>query len=285
MNPMPIPRFRLGPTITDEQLAFLDEHGFLVFAGVARPDEVAAILGEADRIEREWLATGRRAVYGIPLFVGRDAAGAPCIQRLAFTSCFSDTIRAFVRDDRFLPVRKLIGDDTRVGDEEKDGVVINRYSNAPGSVYPRLGWHTDGLRDIAYGRMPKQMLNIGLHFDRITAADGGLRLIPGTHKQGFFSMCFHKPYFLGHRPDRDEVAVATEPGDLTIHDGRLWHRVQRSPHTGARSLRRSMYVPYLIDAYQPKSDRSPTPFYHHIGVAMRKVRGTARMLCQSAQPA
>ena len=116
------------------------------------------------------------------------------------------------------------------------------------------------------------MLNVGLHFDRCTRESGGLRLLAGTHRQGFFSMCFKKPYFIWHRPDADEVAVETHPGDLTLHDGRLWHRVQGSPHTGKASLRRTMYVPYLTDAYQPKNDKSSTPFYHHLGIWMRAIQ-------------
>ncbi len=267
-------RFRLGDEITPQQWAFLDEHGFLVFEGVASQDECDAIMAEADRIADMWLREGRDAVFGIPLFKGKGAAGEPYISRLPFTSMFSDAIRAFVRDPRFRPILDLIGVDTRIGDEEKDGVVINRYLNVPGSAYPRLGWHTDGLRDIAYLRMPKRMLNIGMHFDHITEADGGLRILPGTHKQGFRDMCFHKLYFLDHRPDPREITVETKPGDLTIHDGRTWHRVQRSPHTGMKSLRRSMYLPYLTDAYQPKGEGSKTPIYHQIGRAIRKLRGS-----------
>jgi phytanoyl-CoA hydroxylase len=262
-------RFALGPTITAEQHAFLDRHGFILFAGVATAGEVAMLGSEIERIEVEWLATGRRRVFGIPIFTGRDHAGRPFIQRLAFTSVFSEPIRAFVHDARFRPILELIGAGARVGDAEKDGVVVNRYLNVPGSVHPRLGWHTDGLRDLFYGRLPQPMLNIGLHLDRCPAANGGLRLIPGSHRQGFLSMCFRKPYFVWHRPDAAEHCVETEPGDLTVHDGRLWHRVARSTRTGAASLRRSMYLPYLTGPYEPKSDDSPTPAYHKLGEWLR----------------
>jgi phytanoyl-CoA hydroxylase len=265
-------RFQLGATITAVQAAFLDLHGFLVFAEVARGDEVATILAELARIETKWIEEQRDSVFGIPLFKGRAGGGRPLIHRFPFTSCFSDEIKRFVRDERFAPIRSLIGAETRVGDREKDGVVINRYLNDKGSVYPRLGWHTDGLRDLFYLRMPKRMLNIGLHFEHIAKEDGGLRLIPGSHRQGFLSMAFRKLYFLSHAPDPDEIAVETEPGDLTVHDGRLWHRVQLSPHTGARSLRHSMYVPYLTDAYEPKSERSRTPLYHHLGRGLRRLQ-------------
>lgn len=271
-TPLPLTtRFRLGPSITAEQRAFLDQHGFLVFAQVAHADEVAMIVGELDRLERAWIAEERRTVNGIPLFWGRNE-GRPYLQRFPFTSTFSDPIRDLVRDGRFAPIRDLVGAGARVGDREKDGVVVNRYLNVPGSVHPRLGWHTDGLRDLFYLRMPKPMLNIGLHLDRITRDNGGLRLVPGSHTQGFLSMCFRKPYFVSHRPDPAELAIETQPGDLTVHDGRLWHRVAVSTRTGPASLRRSMYVPYLTDPYEPKSDASRTPLYHRLGAALRNLR-------------
>ena len=182
---------------------------------------------------------------------------------------FSELQRPWVGTIR---IRRLIGDDARVGQDEKDGVVLNRFFNGKGSIYPRLGWHTDGLRDLFYLRMPQQMLNVGLHLDKIREGDGGLCLIPGTHRQSFFSMCFRKLYFLSHRADPEEVRVSTMPGDLTIHDGRLWHRVQRSRQVGEPSLRRTMYVPFLTGPYEPKNEGSKTPAYHHLGLIGRKLR-------------
>ena len=262
-------RFDLGPAITPEQREFLDRYGFLIFSQVASADEVAMIAAEIDRIQDLWLGEGRAQVFGIPLFWGRDHEGKPFLQRLAFTSVFSEKIRDFVHDARFAPILELIGEGARIGDREKDGVVVNRYMNVPGSVHPRLGWHTDGLRDLFYGRMPQRMLNIGLHLDRCKRENGGLRLIPGSHDQGFFSMCFRKVYFVSHGEDPAEICVETEPGDLTVHDGRLWHRVARSPLSGAASLRRSMYLPYLTGPYEPKSEDSPTPAYHRVGAWLR----------------
>ena len=265
-------RFRLGPTMTPEQRAFLDRNGFLHYSRVASRDEVAMLVAEIDAIEARWLAERRTKVFGIPLFFGRDDGGRPFLQRLAFTSVFSDRIRAFVRDERFAPILSLVGTDARIGDREKDGVVINRFVNASGSVHPRLGWHTDGLRDLFYGRMPQRMLNVGLHLDDCTRDNGGLRLIPGSHLQGFASMCFRKPYFVWHRPDPAEHCVETEAGDLTVHDGRLWHRVALSTRTGPASLRRSMYLPYLTGPHELKSEDSPTPAYHTLGALLRRLR-------------
>jgi hypothetical protein len=142
-------RFDLGAAITDEQRSFLNRHGFIIFSRVASADDLAMITTEIDRIQAEWLGAGRSHVFGIPLFIGRDHEGKPFLQRLAFTSVFSEKIRDFV------------------------------------------------------------------------------------------------------------------------HDGRLWHRVARSNLSGAASLRRSMYLPYLTGPYEPKSDDSPTPAYHKVGAWLR----------------
>lgn len=266
-------RFQLGTELSAVEQSFLWHHGFLVYDQVATPGEVEMILGELDAIQARWQEEGREWVNGIPVFYGKDPDGQDFIQRFAYASMFSERLREFVLDPRFEPIRRLSGEDARVGHDEKDGVVVNRYVNVPGSAYPKLGWHTDGLRDLFYLRMPQRMLNVGLHFDEITARDGGLRLIPGSHQQGFWDMCFRKLYFLSHGEDPAEIAVETKPGDLTVHDGRLWHRVAQSPDTGWASLRRSMYVPYQTGPHEPKSDASPTPFYHHIGRFLRWLKG------------
>lgn len=266
-------RFSLGSEITPLQQAFLERHGFLIFSGFANKEEVHNINSEIDRITQEFVHEDRTEVKGIPLFRGHHFDGGTSIQRLPFTSLFSDTIHHFLDDSRFEPIRKLIGEDTRIGHNEKDGCVVNTYFNTAKSAYPKLGWHTDGLRDLFYLRMPKQMLNVGIHLSDCPKSNGGLRLLPGTHNQGFFSMCFRKPYFVYHKADKKEIAVETRAGDLTLHDGRLWHRVQQSPHMGEESFRRTMYIPFLTDAYQPKEETSATPFYHKLGIMLRKLRG------------
>jgi len=255
-------RFGLGEAITPVQDAFLAKHGFIVYDRVADRDEVNTILAEVDRIEADLLAKGERKIFGVPVWFGLDPDGHEYLFRMGFTSVYSDFLASFVRDSRFEPIRCLIGKDARIGDREKDGVVFNRYVRAESSLRPNLAWHTDALRDVFYnGKMPGPMLNVGLHFDRIRPTDGGLRLLPGTHTQSAWSTLFSKIHFVSDGPDRRELAVETWPGDLTVHDGRMWHRVVAAPGTGWSTLRRSMYVPYVADSYQPKSEDSVTPLY------------------------
>lgn len=266
-------RFQLRDRVTPVQRAFLDRHGFLVYSAVATEEEVQRLLEEAEAIQRRLLAEKRSSVFGVPVWMGSDPEGQPFLQRLAFSSEFSEYIRDFVRDPRFEPVRLLVGAEARVGDREKDGVVLNRYLNSAGSLRPGVGWHTDGLRDVFYNwKLPAPQLNVGLHLTRCRAQDGGLRILPGTQHQGLFSLLFRKPYFVWHRPDPAEIAVETWRGDLTVHDGRTWHRVEPNPLTGWPSLRVSMYVPYVTDAYQPKSEDSKPLLYMRVFDAAMRAR-------------
>lgn len=274
-------RFRLRAEITPVQRAFLDRTGFLVFDRVASVEEVETILAEVEQVEASLIAEETRTLFGVPIWFGRDPDGKRWLQRMGFTSVLSDYLSGFVKHSRFEPVRRLIGEEARIGEREKDGVVFNRYVNAEGSLRPNLAWHTDALRDVFYNRrMPGPMLNVGLHFDRITPQDGCLVLLPGTHTQSTWSTLFRKVHFVTDKPDPKEVKVETWPGDLTVHDGRMWHRVQTSPHTGWRSLRRSMYVPYVVDAYAPKDEHTKTNLYMRLfdWIVRRKTRRMEKRL-------
>ncbi len=267
-------RFRLRDDITPVQWAFLQQHGFLVFARVASPGEVATLLAEMDKVEEKLIREDIRSICGVPVWFGTGIDGKPWLQRMGFSSYYSDWLERFVTDARFEPIRRLIGEHARIGTREKDGVVFNRYLNLPGSIRPDLAWHTDALRDVFYnGEMPGPMLNVGLHFDRIRPEDGGLRILPGTHTQSAWRTLFHKVHFVTNDDDPREVMVETWPGDLTVHDGRAWHRVKSSPHTGARSIRRSMYVPYVVDAYQPKHAGSGTKAYMKVFDKVMRAKG------------
>lgn len=259
-----IPRFELREGKVEEWRRAFDDVGAVYFPAVATPDEVRAIQQAADAISDAMVERGVDKVNGVPIKYGTHPDGRRYVQRAAFSTLFSAAVREFVHDPRFEPIRLLCGADARIGDREKDGVVINHYRNEPGSRYVKLGWHTDGLRDVFYGRLPGPMYNIGYYIDDSLADRGALRFLPGSHHQGLWSMAFRKLYFLDHREDPDEVMLEARAGDLTVHDGRLWHRVAQATVSGVASQRRTMYVPYLKGPFEPKHEGSPTPFYHRL---------------------
>ncbi len=261
---MQIPDFTLGPSLTEAQLTFFHTHGFIRFRGVATPAECDQLADALESLSERFTEEDRGTVLGIPLQYWVRPDGRRYVQRFAYTSHYSQSIANFVNDSRFEPVRQLCGEDARLAEVEKDGVVVNDFIHDEGSTWRRLGWHTDGLRDLFYLTMPEPMLNVGLYLDDCPREKGGVRLIPGTHTQGFFRMAFSKLHFMDHRPDTKEVAVEARRGDLTIHDGRLWHRTALSKITGPGSRRRTMYMAYVDGPERLREESSTMPLYHRL---------------------
>ena len=259
-----MPDFELGDRLTHEQLDFLDTYGFIRFRRFVPRDVVLRLVEEVEEIDRRLVAEGRTVVNGIPLIIGTRRDGAKFIQRMAFASTFGERLHAFLQDPRFGAILEVAGPGYRIGERERDGLVINHYRREEGSSYKRLGWHTDSLRDIFYLEKPRRYLNVGFYLDDSPITKGGVRVLPFSHRQGLWPMLTRKAYFLDCDPDPDEYAIEAEAGDLTIHDGRIWHRVAEAEGTGDASQRRVMYVPLMEGPLKLKDEHSPTPLYFRL---------------------
>ncbi|QHV95101.1 phytanoyl-CoA dioxygenase family protein [Spirosoma endbachense] len=249
--------------LTEQQITFFNKNGYLHIKGFVSRQDVQLFLVEMQRIEAHFIAENVDKINGTPIKYGNDETGQRIVQRFAFSSLFSPVLHEFLQDSRFQDLTQLLQPyEGRIGEEEKDGLVINHYVRTPESNFSRMGWHTDSPRDLFLGQRIRPMLNVGLHLDDCPMTNGGLRVLPGTHKQSTLLTLFRKRQFVDHRPDPREVGFDIEAGDLTIHNGSLWHRVQQSPHVGALSRRRVMYIPLVTGEYQRKTADSKTPFYH-----------------------
>lgn len=267
--PETLPAFELGDRLTAEQVEFLDTYGFIRFRRFASPATVAELRAEVEEIDRRLVAEGRTHVNGVPLIIGQRADGTRYVQRMPFASTFGPRLHAFLQDPRYRAILEIAGPDFRIGERERDGLVVNHYRHEEGSSYTSLGWHTDSLRDLFYLEKPRRYLNVGFYLDDSPREKGGVRVLPGTHEQSLWSMLTRKWHFIDHEPDPNEVAIEAEAGDLTIHDGRLWHRVARATVTGDASQRRVMYLPLMNGPEKLKDENSPTPLYFHL----RKLAG------------
>jgi phytanoyl-CoA hydroxylase len=265
MTKLNCPGFILGEKLTEEQLHYFDKNGVIIFRNFVSKDTVALFINEVTRIEKEWLAEGREKVNGVPLKFGKDASGNKMIQRLCFLSLHSKALHELLEDPRVKALLQLLYPyDGRIAENEKDGLILNHYIKHQDSAFTQMGWHTDSPRDLFLGQKIMPMLNVGIHLDDCPFENGGLRVLPGTHKQGILKLLFGKKYFIDNNPDHREVGFDVNAGDLTVHDGRIWHRAQQSPHVGEKSRRRVMYVPIITGKYMPKNANSKTPFYHRL---------------------
>ncbi|HEX2617520.1 MAG TPA: phytanoyl-CoA dioxygenase family protein [Flavobacteriales bacterium] len=252
----------LGAQLTAEQKAFFHKNGLIHFPGFISREAVTQIWKAIEEVQERWVVEGREKVNGVPIKYGNDVDGKRIVQRFAFANQQHPVLTEFLRDPRFQILLDLVGKDARLGINEKDGLVVNHYVNTDASKFTQMGWHTDSIRDVFLGKKILPMLNVGIHLDDQDPRNGGLRLLPGTHEQGLWNMLFKKKYFLNNEADKREVAFEIKAGDLTIHDGRCWHRVERSRLVGEESRRRVMYIPIIAGKYTPKTEESPTPFYH-----------------------
>jgi phytanoyl-CoA hydroxylase len=254
-------KFTLGKTITDEQHSFFERYGFIHFKNFINPETVDAIVDASLQVQKNLIQNNIEKVNGVPIKYGFDLDGNLIVQRFAFINQQHPLFSEFIHDPRFNILLDLIGPGARLGTDEKDGMVFNHYVNGPNSRFTKMGWHTDGLRDIFHGQKLNPMLNVGIHLNNVQPGNGGLRIIPGTHKQNLYGMLFRKKYFLDNKADNDELAIMPRAGDLTIHDGRLWHRVAQSAVVGEESRRRVIYLPIIAGKYEPKHEHSPTALY------------------------
>jgi ectoine hydroxylase-related dioxygenase (phytanoyl-CoA dioxygenase family) len=265
MKKLLCPDFILGEKITREQAAFFDKNGVIIFRNVLKPETVQFFIQEVNRIEKKLLDEGKEKINGVPLKFGKDHNGQRIIQRLCFLSLFSPTFHEFLNDPRLHALLELLQPyEGRIAENEKDGLILNHYVCTPDSNFSQMGWHTDSPRDLFLGQKILPMLNVGIHLDACPFENGGLRVLPGTHKQGVLRLLFKKKYFIDNNPDAREIGFDINSGDLTVHDGRIWHRAQKSPHMGEASRRRVMYVPIITGKYMPKDENSKTPFYHRL---------------------
>ncbi len=254
-------KFTLGENLTEEQRDFFHTYGFIHFKDFFTQNTVNEIVKASEEVQQKWIETDVKKVNGVPIKYGKDLDGSPIVQRFAFINQHHYTLSGLLLDPRLQALLELAGAGARLGEKEKDGMVFNHYVNGPESKFTKMGWHTDGLRDIFYGGRLNPMLNVGIHLSNLKPENGGLRIIPGTHNQSLYQFLFRKKYFLDHGQDPHEVAVTPSAGDLTVHDGRLWHRVAQSTVIGEESRRRVIYVPIIAGKYEPKNENSPTVFY------------------------
>ena len=254
-------RFELGDQLTAAQRAFFDEFGFIHFKNFIHAEAVELIIRASQEVQERWLREAVEKVNGVPIKYGTDLDGSKIVQRFAFINQHHPVLAEFLKDPRFKTLLQLVGPGARLGESEKDGMVFNHYVNGPGSKFTQMGWHVDGLRDVFYGKKLGPMLNVGIHLSNLKPENGGLRVIPGTHKQGLYNLLFRKAHFLNNEPDAQEIAIVPNAGDLTIHDGRLWHRVAKSSVVGEESRRRVIYIPIIEGKFEPKNENSPTQFY------------------------
>lgn len=263
--------FTFNGDLTQEQINFFNRNGFIHFKNFLAKDEVSSTWKSILSVHEQWISEKKDKINGIPVVFGQDEKGNKIVQRSPFTSLFNKELHELFKSNKLKPFVKLLpNDDARMTENEKDGVVVNHYINHKNSELKQMGWHTDSARDIFYFQKVQPMLNVGIYLTDSTKAHGGLRVLPGTHKQSIRSLLFRKKQFISMSPDKNEILVEAQAGDLVIHHGAIWHRVAMSELTGDASRRITMYIPIICGKPKIKNTHSKTPFYHKLRFLAKK---------------
>ena len=180
-------KFTFGKHLTKEQVDFFNNYGFLHFENFASRAVVDEIIYSTEQVQSEWIRQDVQKINGVPIKYGVDENGNTIVQRFAFTNKYSEPVQHFASNPQLEALKVLMPKGARIGFDEKDGVVFNHYVNTEGSNFYHMGWHTDSARDIFYGKRVAPMLNIGFYLDDSGEAQGGLRILPGTHKQSIWN--------------------------------------------------------------------------------------------------
>jgi hypothetical protein len=244
--------------LTEGQRRKLDENGWVRLPGVVSPPELAAVCADLDQVTANFLYEGRDKVLGLPILTAELGDGRSVISRLGYASYYVPRVRELVHDQRFDGVRRLIAPNAVLAERCRMGVIYNDLRGAPGAS-SQMGWHTDGHKLLIRGRWPIQNLQVCLHLDDAPQELGGVRVLPGTHTQGLWGLLFRKLLFVDKRPDPAEVALSANAGDVTIYDGRLWHRTDPGSVVGSR--RRQLWLKYLQVAEPDRNENSSASLF------------------------
>jgi ectoine hydroxylase len=151
--------------LTDEDLKRFDADGYLFLPGVFSPPEAALLKREAEAV----YAMERKEVW-------RESSGAA---RTAFAAhLYNEGFRRLGAHPRLIePVEQIIGGPLYIHQYK-----VNAKAAFDGEVWQ---WHQDYGTWKRDDDMPEpRAMNIAVFLDEVTAANGPLLFIPGSHKQG-----------------------------------------------------------------------------------------------------
>ena len=151
--------------ISDAQLKEFDARGYLFMENLFTPDEVSVLKDAALKI----YDTDREEVW-------RESSGAP---RTAFAAhTYDEAHKRLGAHPRLIgPVKQLLGEDVYMHQYK-----INAKAAFDGEVWQ---WHQDYGTWARDDGMPEpRAMNISVFLDDVTAANGPLLFIPGSHKKG-----------------------------------------------------------------------------------------------------
>lgn len=224
-----VPAF--GPGDTDSAVDFFERNGFCVLRGALRAAELDELLAKTDEMQDRF---GRgdlpaRFIPDEPMVMEvDDRKVAHYLSRVTeYAPVIADALRA---PSLVAAITGILGERAWLGDYFGDGIIYQYSRPGRGSAYTRLGWHADLQAQPNSPMFPA--VTVTVHLDGTSPANGFLRFLPGSHLHGVEGMP------RGFEKVPGEIPYYAEPGDLLLHDYRVWHSAARGTDDGEAGTRR-----------------------------------------------
>ena len=225
--------------LTQEQIRFYHENGYLGVEGVFSAQEIA----ELRRVTEEFVEKSREATESNDFFdlEPGHSPEAPRLRRLKQPHVQHTVYDQARCHDRMLDVvAQLIGPAIRARTDK-----LNMKSAEYGSP---VGWHQDAA---FWPHTNEDVCTVGIALDDMKLENGGLLVIPGAHRGPVYN--HHQDgYFVGTIVDprfnpKDAVPVEVKAGGISIHHIRMPHG--SAPNTSGQSRRLYLCELRAVDAW------------------------------------
>jgi ectoine hydroxylase-related dioxygenase (phytanoyl-CoA dioxygenase family) len=212
-------------TLTGEHVAQYRRDGYAILRGVFSPAEVAEMAGAFNRFYAEGRKHPKSYRHGNLFYrIASDPAHGRVLRLVQWPSYVDPTLDRVRLDSRMLEiVAPLIGATLKQ--------IINQMHWKPPGAAAEFGWHQD-IRfrrpRAAYRQAAASYVQTGIAVDPHRAANGAMRIIPGSHRLGELSLGGDGRVMDRSMSDDDLVRAGLDPAgvvDLEMEPGdvALWH--------------------------------------------------------------
>jgi len=227
--------------ITEDQVAFYRENGYLVVPNVVDAETIAAMRGIVEEyVENARDVTANDSVYDLEL---THTPERPRVRRIKTPHKHHPFFKAMAADRRITGIlAKLLGPNIRL-----HGSKLNMKAAGYGAA---VEWHQDWA---FYPHTNDDILATGLLLDDCDIENGPLMVIPGTHKGPTFDHHADGSFCGALDPDATRldfskaVPLTGAAGSMTIHHVRLVHG--SSLNTSSRPRRLLLHEYAAADAW------------------------------------
>ncbi|MBA5777579.1 phytanoyl-CoA dioxygenase family protein [Stappia sp. F7233] len=227
--------------LSQAQVSFYNENGYLLLEKQVPDDIIAAIRTEIARFQEE--ARGLAQSNDRLDLEDSHTPESPRVRRIKLPHTISEVVNSLMHSDHILaPVRDLIGPDIRLHTTK-----LNMKSAGYGAA---IEWHQDFA---FYPHTNDDVLAVGVIIDDMVSENGPLMVFPGSHKgpihdhhvDGVFAGAIDleaNGYDL-----KNAVELTGPAGSISIHHGRIVHG--SAQNRSSRDRRLLFYEMMAADAF------------------------------------